>query len=320
MPSIELSLVTPGYNEAEKIGENLLAMKKALDEYVGKAWELIFVNDGSTDEKEKIVKKLTESEPRIKLISYKNNCGRGYALRQGIKQAKGKYILTAESDLNYGVEIIKNLYDTITDSNFDIIVASPYMKGGKCKNVPLKRAFQSKWGNKVLAMSVGNVVSTVSGMTRVYRKECVQSLPLVSDGKEIHLEIISKALCLGYKVNEIPATLTWMDRKALKKIKRSSSFKTKKYIFSHLIFTFFERPLLLFGMLGLGSFAGGLILGFYIVYLRYSGNLNPNRPLIPFVILLVLGGIFMFSFGLISMQINDLRKEIYRIQKRLRNE
>jgi len=161
-----------------------------------------------------------------------------------------------------------------------MVVASPYKKGGRLKNVPLKRAFLSKWGNKILSASVSNVVSMVSGMTRIYRKECIQSLPLGSDGKEIHLEIISKALCLGYKVSEIPAILTWMDKKALKKIKRSSSFKTKKYIFSHLMFTFFERPLLLFGMLGLGSFIGGLILGCYIVYLRYTGNLKPNRPLI----------------------------------------
>jgi len=81
MPPIEISLVTPGYNEADKIGENLLAMQKELEEYVGKAWELIFVNDGSTDDTEKIVAGLAENEPRIKLISYKNNRGRGYALR-----------------------------------------------------------------------------------------------------------------------------------------------------------------------------------------------------------------------------------------------
>ena len=123
MTPIELSLVTPGYNEAEKISENLLAMQKALEEYIGQAWELIFVNDGSTDDTEKRVAKLAEQEPRIKLVSYKNNGGRGYALRQGIRQAQGKFILTAESDLNYGVKIIKELYEAIKGNNFDIIVA-----------------------------------------------------------------------------------------------------------------------------------------------------------------------------------------------------
>jgi len=198
-----------------------------------------------------------------------------------------------------------------------LIVASPYCKEGMLKNVPFKRAFISKWGNKILSFSVGRKVSMVSGMTRIYNNKCIKSLPLVSDDKEIHLEIISKAISLDYKISEIPATLAWPEKKEQKKSKRKSSFKAKKYIISHLVFSFFERPLLLFGLLGGGSFLGGLILGVYIVYLRYIGDLNPNRPLMTLVVLMVLGGIFMLSFGLIGMQINDLRKEIFRLQSRI---
>ena len=103
----------------------------------------------------------------------------------------------------------------------------------------------------------------------------------------------------------------------VKIIKRKSSFKAEKYIVSHLVFSFFERPFLLFGLLGGGTFFGGLILGIYVVYLRYTDGLNPNRPLMSLVVLMVLGGIFLLSFGLIGMQINDLRKEIYRIQSKI---
>ena len=106
--------------------------------------------------------------------------------------------------------------------------------------------------------------------------------------------------------------------KEQKKSKRKSSFKAKKYIISHLAFSFFERPLLLFGLIGSSSFLGGLVLGIYVIYLRYTGGLNPNRPLLTLVVLMVLGGIFMLSLGLIGMQINDLRKEIYRIQSRIK--
>ena len=190
------------------------------------------------------------------------------------------------------------------------------MPGGKLENVPTKRALISRWGNKILAASVGGQVSCVSGMTRIYRRDCIQSLPLVSNDKEIHLEIISKAMSLGYNVSEIPATLAWPEKKEQKKSKRKSSFKTKKYIISHLAFSFFERPLLLFGLLGGGSFLSGIILGLYVVYLRYIGSLNPNRPLMTLVVLMVLGGILMLSFGLIGMQINELRKELFRIQKK----
>ena len=194
------------------------------------------------------------------------------------------------------------------------------MQGGKLKNVPIKRAFISRFGNKVLALSIGNVVQTVSGMVRIYKKDCIKSLPLVSEDKEIHLEIISKAISLGYKVSEIPAILAWPNKKERKKSKRKSSFKVKKYIISHLVFSFFERPFLLFGLLGGGSFLGGIILGVYITFLRYTGMLNPDRPLMTLVVLMVLGGIFMLSFGLIGMQINDLRKEVFRIQSRILND
>ncbi|MBL6964377.1 MAG: glycosyltransferase family 2 protein [Bacteroidetes bacterium] len=320
IPLIELSIVTPGYNEGAKIRENLFTIKTFLDESFGNSWELIFVNDGSTDDTYENVSNLPEMDPRIKIITYNNNRGRGYALRQGIKRARGEFVLTTESDLNWGVEIIRELYNAINNSRYDLIVASPYCKGGELKNVPAQRAFLSRWGNKILSASVSGQVSTVSGMTRIYRRDCIQSLPLVSEDKEIHLEILSKALALGYKVSEIPATLAWPEKKVRKKSNRKSSFKAKKYIISHLTFSFFERPLLLFGLLGGGSFLVGVILGLYIVYLRFSGNLNPDRPLITLVVLMVLGGLFMFSFGLIGMQINDLRKEIYRIQSKLRNE
>ena len=156
-------------------------------------------------------------------------------------------------------------------------------------------------------------------MVRIYNSDCIKSLPLVSDDKEIHLEIISKAISLNYNISEIPADLIWPKLKEQKLSKRKSSFKPKKYIISHLLFSFFERPIILFGLIGIGSFLSGIILGLYIVYLKYNSILNPNRPLMTLVILLVLGGIFMFSFGLIGMQITDLRKEIYRIQSTLNN-
>lgn len=319
MNQIELSIIIPGYNEAEVIERNLRTIHASVLS-LGVPFELLFVNDGSTDNTAEKVYSLTKEFSEVNLISYGHNKGRGYALRQGFLNAKGRYILTIESDMNYGEEIIPALYRAINNSIVDIVVASPYMKGGENRNVPMKRILLSKWGNKILSASLGGVIHTVSGMTRIYRRECIQSLPLNSNDKEIHLEILSKAITLGYKITEIPATLAWPERKFQKTEKRKSSFYAKKYIISHLAFTLFERPILLFGLLGLSSFIGGIILGLYVAYLRYTGSLNPNRPLMTLVVLMVLGGIILFSFGLLGMQINDLRKEIYRIQGRLKDE
>ena len=73
--------------------------------------------------------------------------------------------------------------------------------------------------------------------------------------------------------------------------------------------------MMLFGFLGLLTIGIGFLIGIYIVYLRFSGELTPGRPLITFALLLILGGIQILSFGFIAIQIVSLRKEILRIQK-----
>jgi hypothetical protein len=129
-----------------------------------------------------------------------------------------------------------------------------------------------------------------------------------SDGKEIHLEILSKAIALGFRVREVPAILTG-------RRKGKSKFKLKKTATSHLIFSVFEKPMILFGFLGLVTLGVGILVGLYIAYLRFLGGLTPGRPLITFAILLILGGIQILSFGFIAIQIVSLRREILRIQK-----
>jgi len=115
-------------------------------------------------------------------------------------------------------------------------------------------------------------------------------------------------LALGYRVKEIPAILTSRKR-------GKSKFKLKKTATSHLIFSAFEKPMIIFGFIGLLTLAIGFLIGVYIAYLRFSGDLTPGRPLITFAILLILGGIQILSFGFIALQIVSLRREILRVQK-----
>ncbi|MFC1807285.1 glycosyltransferase family 2 protein [Candidatus Omnitrophota bacterium] len=316
MNKVELSIVVPGYNEAGAIESNLKQLHAAV-RALSVSFEILFVDDGSTDNTFEIVDNLKKQLHELNVISYKHNKGRGYALRQGISAAAGNFIITTESDLTWGADIVGRLYNAIKDRNCDAVIASPYMKGGQLKNVPFVRAMLSVWGNKLLAAAVGNTVHMVSGMTRIYRRECVKSLCLHSNDKEIHLEIMSKILALEYAVAEIPAILAWPQKDKRKKTVRGASFTAKKYIFSHLVFTFLERPILLFGALGVIISLAGAGLGAYLAYLRFMGILNPTRPLMTLMTLMVLGGILLFSFGLIGLQINDLRKEIYRIQRKL---
>jgi len=115
---------------------------------------------------------------------------------------------------------------------------------------------------------------------------------------------------MGYKVREIPATLT--SRK-----KGKSKFAFRSTAVSHLLFTIFERPALLFGLIGVLLTIIGIGLGAHILFLYYGGNLNPNRPLITLMILFILGGIQILSFGFLASQIHYLRKEVLLNRKAL---
>jgi hypothetical protein len=190
----------------------------------------------------------------------------------------------------------------------DLVLASPYMPGGGVEGVPILRLWISKLGNKILRLALPNRIYTSTGIFRAYRKRVLDSIELESDGKEIHLEILSKAMALGFRVKEVPAILRG-------RRKGRSKFKLRKTAASHLVFSVFEKPMIIFGFLGLITLGVGFLIGLYIAYLRFSGGLTPGRPLLTFALLLILGGIQILSFGFIAIQIVSLRKEILRIQK-----
>lgn len=313
--SIEISVVAPAYNEAAGIRKNIQDLLESL-RAAGKEFELIIVNDGSTDDSLSIINEVAVTEPRLKVVSYRENRGRGYALRKGFAEAGGRYIITTESDLSWGAGIVGKLYDTLTSAGADVVIASPYKKGGRLENIPFKRAFLSRFGNKLLTFAVPGRLTMISGMTRGYRREVIDSLELESDGKEIHLEIAARCLALGYRVVEIPAVLRW--EKQAPGRKRRSSFHSRKLIFSHLAFSFYQKPMIVFGLSGFIMLVAGLALGVLFIIQRYMGTLNPTRPLYILMILLLLGGIHMLSFGFIANQIGILKKEIFRIQRELK--
>ncbi len=305
---MNLSIIIPMFNEAENAKFTLNRVEEALASFSG-TYEIIAVNDGSLDNTLDILDGLAEQDRKLKVVSYSKNVGRGMALRKGFRESSGEIIVSIDADLSYSPHYILDFVETLRkEPEIDFVLASPYMPGGGVQNVPLHRLWISRFGNKILRFAMPNRIYTSTGIFRAYRKKVLDSLELESDGKEIHLEILSKALALGYRVKESPAILA--SRK-----KGKSKFKFRKTLFSHLVFSVFEKPVIIFGFIGLLTLAIGFLIGMYIVYLRFLGDLTPGRPLITFAILLILGGIQILSFGFIALQIVSLRKEILRIQK-----
>ena len=303
---MDLSVVIPMFNEAENVEVTLQRVEEALVSFPG-SYEIIPVNDGSIDNTLEILNNVAIRDSKIRVASYPKNIGRGRALRTGFRESTGNMIVSIDADLSFAPSHILDIINVLrNEPDIDFVLGSPYVQGGKMVNVPFLRLWISKLGNIVLRHIMPVRYST--GVFRGYRREVLDSLELESDDKEIHLEILSKALALGYRVKEIPATLTGRER-------GKSKFKFKKTALSHLAFSAFEKPMIIFGFIGLIILFIGFLIGVYVTYLRFVGELTAGRPLITFAILLILGGIQILSFGFIAIQIVSLRKEILHVQK-----
>jgi len=311
---VDLSVVCPFFNEEQIIEKAVTTLLERM-ERLKVSWELIVVNDGSTDNSFDIVAPLCERNPQLKLISYGFNRGRGYALRRGIAQAQGDIIVTTEIDLSWGEDIVERLYSAIKEHReADIVVASPHLSGGGYKNVPWKRVFFSRFGNWVIRACMTNAVTMNTGMTRAYRREVIQSIPLEEDEKEFHLEVIMKAQALGYRLIEIPCILEWKSYKhAGKRVNRKSSSQINRLIVSHTLFSLFANPVrYVWGMSAASIFlsVAFLVWAFIHLFMRLES-----------VFLLIISlsfgiiSLMFFTFGVIAQQGNMIQRELWTIKQ-----
>ena len=305
----EVSVVVPMYNEEESIADTVHQLRDTLNQLTDD-WEIVLVNDGSTDRTYEVAAEVAREIPEVRIVSYKPNGGRGKALRTGLAHARGKIIITIEADLSWGTEVIGQLVNKLRrHPDADMVIASPHHPEGRLEDVPWKRALISRIGNRVVGAVMPGRFHTVSGMTRAYRRHVIESLELESNGKEIHIEILTKAIALGYRVTEIPAVLS--GRK-----KGNSKFKFRATAIPHLLFCLFEKPVLLFGAIGLLCIAVGGGIGLYLTWQRLAyGIWHPDRPLMTILLLLVLAGTQILCFGFIGTQIVGLRRELYKVQR-----
>lgn len=305
----EVSVVCPMYNEGERIAANLEHLFAAL-ERLGRSWEVILINDGSTDDSGEHAERVAALDSRLRLIGYPVNRGRGFAIRQGFQAARGEIIAVTESDLSWGGDIIERMVEAIDREDADAVIASPYLSGGGLANVPAGRVFLSKFGNRLLRRLLPGGHTMNTGMTRAYRRHVIDSLDLESDGKEIHLEIVAKLHALGYRVVEVPAVLTWPKGRG----RRKSSFRAGRLIRSHLNFGIAEYPLLLFGTIGLIELVLGAAIALYLLGVSLSGTPVAGRPLLLVSILLILMGVLVMLFSFLALQVRDLRRSVFRLQ------
>ena len=311
---MDVSIVCPFYNEATILEQAVRGLVDRLAS-LGGTWELIIVDDGSTDGSREIAATLASEYPKLQVLGYRHNRGRGFALRTGIAAARGDLIVTTEIDLSWGDAIVHDLVGALREwPDVDIVVASPHLAGGSYRNVPFKRVWLSRMGNRVIRACMSNAVTMNTGMTRGYRRDAILSLPLTEDGKEFHLEVILKATAFGLRIREIPAVLEWKQYKHRgQRIKRKSSSRVNRLIVSHSLFSIFANPVRYVWGLSLFSLVlGAIFLGVALVslYLKqdaiYSALLSVS---------LVILGIVLFVIGVVMKQGNMIQRELWIMQR-----
>ena len=243
-----ISLVIPACNEASVIEKNVHELQEYMEGYLGEGgWEIVLVNDGSTDETGDIINRIARDFRWCKAIHHSSNYGRGKALRTGFETASGEIIVTLDSDLSYAPYHIEKMVKAIEEKNVDIVLASAYHPEGSVENVPQFRLIISRLGNFVLSRAYKGIgkFHTWTCTVRAFRSSVVKSMDLISYDKELHLEILRKANLLAYTIAEIPADLKWREAKIEKadtKKKRKSKFFFTKTSKSHLAGSFIYRP------------------------------------------------------------------------------
>ena len=304
-----ISVIVPMYNEAENARDTATSIVSTLNEHYGN-WELLVVDDGSTDSTLAIAQELALKNPKIKVLHHARNFGPGRALRTGFEKAKGDIVVTIDADLSYDPRYITTLVDTLERSDADLVLASPYAEG-KVTGVPIFRLMISKLGNMVLGYALRSNVKTLTGIFRAYKKETLDSLDLKSDGKEIEPEIVAKAMAMGFEIQEVPAELRGRER-------GTSKFSARKAMIAHLRFTLELRPMMLFALVGITLFFLGIATNLYLLYELFILHLGIMRPILIFGTLLLIAGIQAFMFGFMCDQLSLLKSEVLRNRREIR--
>jgi glycosyltransferase involved in cell wall biosynthesis len=247
---ILVSVVIPGYNESGIVTAHLGIIYHYLESLGDKySWEIIFVNDGSKDDTGRLADEFATGREHITVVHHKRNMNLGKALMTGFNASHGDYIIVLDMDLSYSVDHIEKLLDVIIREEADIVIASPYMKGGKVTRVPFMRKILSRFMNRLIMLVAQEKIHTFTSMVRAYKREFITSLNLKGTSHTINPEIIYKGIILRARIMEIPAHLDWtLQRNAGGA--RTSSMKILLGIMKGLMSAFIFKPYAYF--LGIG--------------------------------------------------------------------
>jgi glycosyltransferase involved in cell wall biosynthesis len=288
---VDLSIIIPAKNEGKSILPLYLEISKELAK-ITKSYEILFIDDGSTDNTFQELEKLHKENPKVKVIKLRGWFGKSIALQTGFEYATGEIIITMDADLQDDPKEIPNFLKKMNEG-YDLVSGWK-----KIRHDPFSKTFPSKIGNVVTRLLTGIKIHDLNCGFKAYRKELTQNLHLYG---ELYKYIPVIAEKQNYKVGEI--VVSHRSRKYGKSkfgwqrnIKGFLDMLTVVFLTGYL-----KRPAHFFGTLGIISFLLGFIIGLYISYLRITtGSIQYRQPLLFLGILLMIVGIQLITTGLLA--------------------
>ena len=290
MPN-SLSIVIPVYNERDNLiplTQKILKVMKSLK----KSWELILVDDGSTDNGSKLITKIAKEDPHIKAVYLTRNFGQTAALAAGIDQATGDIIITLDADLQNDPQDIPKLLETLKKTKADIV--SGWRKN---RHDPWLRSLFSKTANKLIAKTTGLQLHDIGCTLKVYKKEVFKNLSLYG---EMHRFIPALAAIQGFKIIEIPV-------KHHPRYAGTSKYnlsRTLKVLLDLLTIKFLAsyqtKPIYIFGGSGFLLLLLGGLAGIFVILRKIIFGGVWISPMIFITVLLIIVGIQFILMGLLA--------------------
>lgn len=292
----QVSVIIPAFNEEDNISDLVDSLIKLESDYLDYNFQFVFVNDGSTDNTEKTLVEKTKLLHDFKIVNQYFNKGLTYSLKNGVKHAKHKFIFFLPADLQYSPTIIPDFLQKVLEG-YDIVT------GTKIGNYD--KQFVSSIYNWFCRILFKVKVKDINSV-KIFNRAIIENMELHRDW---HRYIVPLASIQGKRITELPVEIFPRKHGISKFSKRSRILIGLIDLLTlKILWKFQDKPMLVFGSIGLLLLVIGFLSGLYFTFSRLIQRL-PYEPSITFVSLFLLSGVLFYLIGFIAEIIIGLKDD-----------
>ena len=283
-------------NEAASVDKLYRDVTASLTAF-GRSYEIVAIDDGSTDDTFALLARLQAADPRVRVIRFRRNFGQTAAFAAGFKYARGRYIVTADGDNQNDPADIPGMIQMLEQQNLDIVCGWRRDR----KDPFINRRLPSMIANAVISYATGVKLHDYGCSLKVFRAEVVKSMKLYGEMHRFLPAIASEfGVQMGEKiVNHHPRTHGKSNYGITRTFRVILDLLTVKFLSSYK-----TRPLQMFGSIGFMMGGLGALMCAWVIYQRFFGFQSANRPLLIVGIFMIVGGLNMVMNGLVAEMIS----------------